>query len=89
MSVLAHSGEQASSEPGKHITDVRSYLDTMPLGEKPSDDTHGSTVTMPCAHGHVSQSPAEKGKKKRRVTPGSRGRASATEIALWGAAGPL
>ena len=52
MSMPAHSGEQASSEPGKHITDLKSYLDTTLSGEAASDDTQGSMVTIR-AHGQV------------------------------------
>lgn len=79
MSMPAHFGEQASSEPGKHITDMKSYLDTTLSG-----DTQGSMLTI-CAHGQVLQSPADKGEKKRRITHTRRGWASATDIILWGA----
>lgn len=67
MSVPAHSGEQASSEPGKYITGFKSYLDTTLSGEKASGDTQGSAVTI-CAHGQALHTPADKWETKRSHT---------------------
>lgn len=43
MLTPTHSGERASSGSGKSIVDFKSHLDATLSGEKPSDDTQGST----------------------------------------------
>lgn len=44
MLMPTHSGERASSGSGKSTVDFKSHLDATLSGEKPSDDTQGSTV---------------------------------------------
>ena len=63
------------------ITDFKSYSDTKLSGEKASENTQGSTVTI-CAHGQALQTPADACEEKSRVTLSRKCRASATESTL-------
>lgn len=76
MLTPTHSGERASSGSGKSIVDFKSHLDATLSGEKPSDDTQGSTEPSVFMDGVCKLQQAGAREEPHTYT-------WATEITLW------